>query len=146
MRGHDGDAFSGVIYFDGVKVCEVFDDSRGGELDIRNVNPKLKIEDIYSKIDKDSLYDKEYKWTTTIDLLLHEVVNIHRALKEKTKGVLIGTPNRYRIEGFQYTIKTCYKKWSDVGEHYQKIIDKVEKNGENILNKDYLKSFGLKVK
>ena len=69
MRGHDAPSSEWDIYFDNVKICNCWDDSYGGELDISDYKGQ-SIESIYNKIDKKSLWDKEYKWTTTLELLM----------------------------------------------------------------------------
>lgn len=149
MRGHDAPSCEWDIYFDGKKICNCWDDSYGGELKITNYDNPTEpyIEDIYKSIDKDSLYDKEYKWTTTLDLLMEEIKTISLMKKDEKKGVMIGKPNSYSIVGFQTSIPTTFKKWSkeEVMKDYQNIINDSIKKGQTILNADYLKTWNLKV-
>jgi len=142
MRGHDAPSYEWDIYFDNKKICNCWDDSYGGELDISNYKGQ-SIESIYNKIDKESLFDDKYEWTTSLELLMYEVKQIATLKKDEKKGVMIGQPNFYNIVGFKTSIPTTFKKWSDSKECYQKIIDKAIKDGENILNKDYLSTWGL---
>tara|TARA_R110001599_G_scaffold137760_1_gene316734 strand:- start:109 stop:603 length:495 start_codon:yes stop_codon:yes gene_type:complete len=145
MRGHDAPSFEWDIYFDGKKICNCWDDSYGGELDITNYDNK-SIDDIYKSIDKDSLYDKEYKWTTSLDLLMYELKTISLMKKDEKKGVLIGTPQKYSVVGFKTSIPNTFKKWDKlkVRKLYQNIINDALDKGENILNADYLKLWNLK--
>jgi len=147
-RGHDAPSYEWDIKFDNVKVCNCWDDSYGGELDISNYKGQ-SIESIYNKIDKKSLWDKEYKWTTSLELLMYELKNIAIMKKDEKKGVMIGEPNFYDIVGYKTSIPTTFKKWNDAKESvqlsYQKIIDDAIKEGKNILNKEYLGTWGLNV-
>tara|TARA_R100001463_G_scaffold11755_3_gene32796 strand:+ start:9641 stop:10144 length:504 start_codon:yes stop_codon:yes gene_type:complete len=149
-RGHDAPSCEWDIKFDNVKVCECWDDSYGGELDINNL-PNQSIEDIYNQIDKESLWDEEYQWTTTLELLMYELKNIAIMKKDEKKGVMIGkttisnNPYLYDIVGYKTSIPTTFKRWNDSKKAYQKIIDDAIKEGKEILNKEYLSTWGLKV-
>jgi hypothetical protein len=150
MRGHDAPSFEWDIYFDGKKICNCWDDSYGGELKITNYDNESfdHIEEIYKLIDKDSLYDEEYKWTTSLELLMYEVSAISQMKKDEKKGVLVGSSiNNYQIRGFKTSIPSTFKRWStnEVLSDYQDIIDTAIKQGKNILNADYLKTWNLKV-
>ena len=146
FRGHDGPGYSATIYFDKKPMCEVFDDAWGGELCVHNIKDGIRVEDIYKQIDVKSLWDEKWKWTTPLLLLLNDVVNRHIRFKERTKGVMFGSEHRYSIRGSQYTIKTTFKKYRDAKDFYQGIIDEAQADGLEILNADYLRTFGLKVK
>ena len=87
MRGHDAPSSEWDIYFDNVKICNCWDDSYGGELDISDYKGQ-SIESIYNKIDKKSLWDKEYKWTTTLELLMYELQLIGLFKKDEKKRCL----------------------------------------------------------
>jgi hypothetical protein len=145
MRGHDAPSFEWDIYFDNVKICNCWDDSYGGELDIRNYLKVNTIQSLYKKIDKKSLWDEEYKWTTTLELLMYEIKNIALIKKDEKKGVLVGSPTNYQIIGFKTSIPTSFKKWDDVKEEYQKIINDAKMKKREILNKGYLMTWGLSV-
>ena len=60
MRGHDGPSQEWDVYFDNKKICNCWDDSYGGELQVTNYDGK-SIEDIFNTIDifykHDLLYD-----------------------------------------------------------------------------------------
>tara|TARA_S200002703_G_scaffold89991_2_gene77643 strand:- start:405 stop:896 length:492 start_codon:yes stop_codon:yes gene_type:complete len=146
FRGHDGPGYSATIYFDKKPMCEVFDDAWGGELCVHNIKDGVRVEDIYKQIDVDSLWDEKWEWTTPLLLLLNDVVNKHALHKERTKGVMIGSEDRYSIQGSQYTILTTFNKYSNAKDFYQGIIDDAEADGLGILNADYLRKFGLKIK
>jgi len=150
-RGHDAPSYEWDIKFDNVKVCNCWDDSYGGELTIFNFDEEESIENIYNQIDKKTLWDEKYEWTTSLDLLMYELKNIAIMKKDEKKGVMIGEPNLarnvyvYDIVGFRTSIPTTFKRWDDSKKAYQKIIDKAIKEGKNILNKEYLGTWGLNV-
>jgi len=146
MRGHDAPSFEWDIYFDGKKICNCWDDSYGGELKITNEDSQ-SIEDIYKSINKDSLYDKEYKWTTNLELLMYELKTTSLMKKDEKKGIMIGKPNSYSIVGFKTSIPTTFKKWSknEVMKDYQNIINDAVKKGQTILNADYLRTWNLNI-
>ena len=146
MRGHDAPSFEWDIYFDGKKICNCWDDSYGGELKITNEDNQ-SIEDIYKSINKDSLYDKEYKWTTNLELLMYELKTTSLMKKDEKKGIMIGKPNSYSIVGFKTSIPTTFKKWSknEVMRDYQNIINDAIKKGQTILNADYLRTWNLNI-
>ena len=146
MRGHDAPSFEWDIYFDGKKICNCWDDSYGGELKITNEDNQ-SIEDIYKSINKESLYDKEYKWTTNLELLMYELKTTSLMKKDEKKGIMIGKPNSYSIVGFKTSIPTTFKKWSknEVMKDYQNIINDAVKKGQTILNADYLRTWNLNI-
>lgn len=146
MRGHDAPSFEWDIYFDGKKICNCWDDSYGGELKITNEDNQ-SIEDIYKSINKESLYDKEYKWTTNLELLMYELKTTSLMKKDEKKGIMIGKPNSYSIVGFKTSIPTTFKKWSknEVMKDYQNIINDAVKKGQKILNADYLRTWNLNI-
>jgi len=145
-RGHDAPSFEWDIYFDGKKICNCWDDSYGGELKITNYDNQ-SIEEIYKSIDKNSLFDKEYKWTTSLELLMDEIKIISLMKKDQTKGVMIGKPTSYSVVGFNTSIPTTFKKWSkdEVMKDYQNIINDAIKKGQTILNADYLRTWNLNI-
>ena len=63
MRGHDGPSQEWDVYFDNKKICNCWDDSYGGELQVTNYDGK-SIEDIWNTIDKESTWDPDWKWHT----------------------------------------------------------------------------------
>ena len=144
-RGHDAPSYEWDIYFDNKKICNCWDDSYGGELTIFNFDEEESIESIYNKIDKKSLWDKEHKWTTTLDLLMEDLMNIGCVKKDEKKGVLIGNINSYTIVGYKTSIPITFKRWNDSKKAYQKIIDDAIKEGKEILNGEYLKTWGLNI-
>jgi len=145
-RGHDAPSFEWDIYFDGKKICNCWDDSYGGELKVTNYDNQ-SIEEIYKSIDKNSLFDKEYKWTTSLELLMDEIKIISLMKKDQTKGVMIGKPTSYSVVGFNTSIPTTFKKWSkdEVMKDYQNIINDAIKKGQTILNADYLRTWNLNI-
>jgi len=149
MRGHDAPSFEWDIYFDGKKICNCWDDSYGGELKITNYDNK-SIEEIYKSIDKDSLYDQEYKWMTIptrLELLMEEIKTISLMKKDEKRGVMIGKPTSYSVIGFKTSIPNTFKRWSknEVMQDYQNIINDAIKKGQTILNADYLRTWNLKI-
>lgn len=146
MKGHDGcPIFNFDLKFDGVKICNVFDDSYGGSLQIHNYKGQ-SIEDIYNSINKKSLWDEKYQWTTCLDLLLHQVREQYIFQKEDKKGILVGESYHYcSIIGYKGTIENFIKKYKDGKKLYQNIIDEQIQKRKNILNKDYLLGLGFTI-
>jgi len=69
-------------------------------------------EQIQDTIDKDSLYDKNWKWTTSLPLLLEEIKTNVRFSKDEKKGVCLGfDKSNYNINGFKTDIKTSLSRW-----------------------------------
>ena len=74
--------------------------------------------------------------------------------RESKKGILIAKQGKYSdfkqsflIRGSQYTIPNTFKKYGTrvASDFYQDMIDKALAKNEEILNKEYLKGFGLRV-
>ncbi len=76
---------------------------------------------------------------------MYEVKEIATMKKDEKKGVMIGQPNFYNIVGYNTSIPTTFKKWSGSKKAYQKIIDDAKKEGKEILNGEYLSTWGLSV-
>lgn len=157
MRGHDAPSHEWDIYFDGKKICNCWDDSYGGELQIFNYKNQ-NIQDIFNKIEKETLWNEEYKIYSDIDCVLTDVLNYYYKEKEfqnaSKKGILIAKQGKYSdfnqsflIRGCKYTIPYTFKKYGvgNATEFYQDMIDKALAKNEEILNKEYLKGFGLRV-
>ena len=159
MRGHDAPSHEWDIYFDGKKICNCWDDSHGGELQISNYKNQ-NIEDIFKKIDKETLWNEEWKLEMSLDCVLTDVLNLYYKQKdferESKKGIVIAKQNktsdskfdqRFTIRGSQYTIPNTFKKYGTrlASDFYQSMIDKALAKNEEILNKEYLKGFGLRV-
>ena len=144
-RGHDAPSYEWDIYFDGKKICNCWDDSYGGELKVTNYDNQ-SIQKIYESIEKKSLFDKEYKWTTSLELLMDEIKVISLMKKDEKKGVMIGSPNSYSIHGFKTSIPKTFEKWAKDGvlKDYQDIINDAIKKGQTILNAEYLRTWNLK--
>jgi len=144
-RGHDAPSYEWDVYFDGKKVGNVWDDSYGGELKITNF--RFGITNLYKTIDKKSLWDEKYKWTTSLDLLMEELKVTGLMKKDEKKGVMIGTPYNYSVKGFRTSIPTSFKKWGDSGiiKDYQDIINEAVSKGQTILNAEYLRTWNLNI-
>ena len=93
------------------------------------------------------MIDKEYKWTTNLELLMYELKTTSLMKKDEKKGIMIGKPNSYSIVGFKTSIPTTFKKWSknEVMRDYQNIINDALNKGETILNADYLRTWNLNI-
>jgi len=141
MRGHDAPSFEWDISFDNVKVCNCWDDSYGGELDIKNYGHH-SIENIYDTITKESLWDDKYKWVTCLELLLGDVLNQTLTEKDYKKGVVLTTG---KIRGYTLTIPSLIKKYGYEGrKSIQEIIDSIE-DKSTIVNHEYLTNLKFKI-
>ena len=146
MRGHDGPSQEWDVYFDNKKICNCWDDSYGGDLQVTNYDGQ-NIDDIFNTIDKESTYDKAWEWYTNLNLILAEVKSKTRFAKDGKKGVCIGfNKSNYDIEGFKTDILTSLSKWSDTKDDYEKIITDInpETDGK-VLNWEYLMACEINV-
>jgi len=140
-RGHDAPSLEWDIKFDNVKVCNCWDDSYGGELQVTDYK-NHRIDNIYSTIDKDSLWDEKYKWTTPLDILLEECLNNHLEKKDYDKGLMIND-----IVGKGYSllswgskkIPTIIKKYDNGFDMIQNLLTKNVLEGREIINLQHLK-------
>jgi len=146
MRGHDGPSQEWDIYFDNKKICNVWDDSYGGELQVTDYDGK-SIDDIWETIDKESTWDSDWKWHTTRNIVLEEVKSKTNWLKDQKKGVCIGfNKSNFDINGFKTDILTSLSRWSDSKDDYEKIItDTNTKTDGKIINWEYLEACDIKV-
>ena len=146
MRGHDGPSQEWDIYFDNEKICNCWDDSYGGELQVINYDGK-SIEDIFETIDKESTWDSDYKWYTNLEIILENVKSRTNFSKDEKKGVCVGfSHHSYDILGFKTNILTSLAKWPEVKEDYEKMINEhcSDKNGR-VLNWKYLEGCHINV-
>ena len=147
MRGHDGPSQEWDVYFDNKKICNCWDDSYGGELQVINYDGK-SIEDIWNTIDKDSTYDNAWKWHTDLNLALEEVKSKTNFAKDIKKGVLIGfNKSNYDIIGYKSSILDMLRKSLEYQKEYRKIFTE-ETNTKTdgfVLNWQYLEGCGIDV-
>ena len=147
MRGHDGPSQEWDVYFDNKKICNCWDDSYGGELQITNYDGK-SIEDIFNTIDKESTWDPDWKWYTTLELIMSEVKSKTQFAKDEKKGVLIGfTKSNYDIIGYKKSILDMLRISLDYQKEYIKIFTE-ETNTKTdgfVINWQYLEGCGINV-
>ena len=147
MRGHDGPSQEWNIYFDNKKICNCWDDSYGGELQVINYDGK-SIEDIWNTIDKDSTYDNAWEWHTDLNLALEEVKSKTNFAKDIKKGVLIGfNKSNYDIIGYKSSILDMLSKSLEYKKEYVKIFTE-ETNTKTdgfVLNWEYLEACEINV-
>ena len=104
MRGHDAPSQEWDIYFDNKKICNCWDDSYGGELQVTNYDGQ-SIQNIWGAVDYESTYDKAWGWHTDLNLALEEVKSKTNFAKDIKKGVLIGfNKSNYDIIGYKSSI------------------------------------------
>ena len=147
MRGHDGPSQEWNIYFDNKKICNCWDDSYGGELQVINYDGK-SIEDIWNTIDKESTWDPDWQWHTDMNLALEEVKSKTNFAKDVKKGVLIGfNKSNYDIIGYKSSISDMLAKNIGYKNEYVKIFTE-ETNTKTdgfVLNWEYLEECGINV-
>lgn len=147
MRGHDAPSQEWDVYFDNKKICNCWDDSYGGELQVTNYDGK-SIEDIFNTIDKESTWDPEWNWYTTLNLILEEVKSRTNFAKDIKKGVLIGfNKQNYDIIGYKSSILDMLAKNVGYKNEYVKIFTE-ETNTKTdgfVLNWEYLEECGINV-
>lgn len=147
MRGHDGPSQEWDVYFDNKKICNCWDDSYGGELQVTNYDGK-SIQDIWETIDKESTWDPDYEWHTTRDIVLEEVKSKTNWLKDQKKGVLIGfNKSNYDIIGYKKPILDMLSKSLEYKKEYIKIFTEEinTKTDGFVLNWEYLEACEIKV-
>ena len=146
MRGHDGPSQEWDVYFDNKKICNCWDDSYGGELQVTNYDGQ-SIEDIFNTIDKESTWDPDWEWHTNLNLILEEVKSKTRFAKDTKRGVIIGfNKGNYDINGFKTDILTSLSRWSDSKDDYEKIItDSNPKTDGFVINWEYLMACEINV-
>ena len=147
MRGHDGPSQEWDIYFDNKKICNCWDDSYGGDLQVTNYDGK-SIQDIWETIDKESTWDPDWKWHTNRDIVLEEVKSRTNFAKDEKKGVLIGfNKSNYDIIGYKSSILDMLRKSLEYQKEYIKIFTE-ETNTKTdgfVLNWQYLEGCGINV-
>ena len=147
MRGHDGPSQEWDVYFDNKKICNCWDDSYGGELQVTNYDGQ-SIEDIFNTIDKESTYDPDYKWHTSLDLIMYEVKAKTNWAKDQKKGVLIGfNKSNYDIIGYKKSILDMLRISLNYQKEYIKIFTEEinTKTDGFVLNWEYLEACEIKV-
>lgn len=147
MRGHDGPSQEWDIYFDNKKICNCWDDSYGGDLQVTDYDGK-SIDDIFNTIDKESTWDPDYKWHTNRDIVLEEVKSKTNWLKDTKKGVLIGfNKSNYDIIGYKKPILEMLAKHINYKKEYISIFTEElnMKTDGKVLNWEYLEACEIKV-
>lgn len=147
MRGHDAPSQEWDIYFDNKKICNCWDDSYGGELQVTNYDGQ-SIENIWGAVDYESTYDKAWGWHTDLNLALEEVKSKTNFAKDIKKGVLIGfNKSNYDIIGYKSSILDMLAKNVGYKNEYVKIFTE-ETNTKTdgfVLNWEYLEECGINV-
>ena len=122
MRGHDAPSQEWDIYFDNKKICNCWDDSYGGELQVTNYDGQ-SIQNIWGAVDYESTYDKAWGWHTNLNLALEEVKSKTNFAKDVKKGVLIGfNKQNYDIIGYKSSILDMLAKNVGYKNEYVKIF------------------------
>ena len=147
MRGHDAPSQEWDIYFDNKKICNCWDDSYGGELQVTNYDGQ-SIQNIWGAVDYESTYDKAWGWHTDLNLALEEVKSKTNFAKDIKKGVLIGfNKSNYDIIGYKSSILDMLAKNVGYKNEYVKIFTE-ETNTKTdgfVLNWEYLEECGINV-
>lgn len=155
FKGHDSmRGINAEIKYKGKKIASVYDDARGGEWEYNVLGygtPKYQenkklfnqlLEDV-SKLPK--VKTQDFELDPCLDFLIEDLCNEKDMIKDSKKGLLIKTNWGYDIVKWKVQIPTLIKKYKNGLEVVQKTYDKYSKT-ETILNVDYLKSIGIKVK
>jgi len=128
-KGHDGmDGFNCVLYKDGKKYAECYDDARGGEIEIHFLGEHIG-------------YGKPYR---DLEIIISDLVDQERMKKDFKKGILVKSEFGYRIMEWNVQLPTLIKKYNNGLEVIQKEYTRLSKN-ETILNTEYLSSIGVNV-
>jgi len=162
--GHDGmEGFDADICVNGIPVLHVYDSAHGGCFEYRPIGQDYKAaREIEAELEaklktfpkyKVKLGTKEFETRDTLDCVIGALVSEHSFQKDlkrdSKKGILIEVDNGYSIIKFKAgSITKMIKDHSKeaVAMMLQGHVTKKLKEGKVILNLEYLKSLGIKVK
>lgn len=164
--GHDGAlGINADICLNGKAFAHAYDDAYGGMMDIKPIYSEDKflfqrnreliseIEDLISKYPEHEIEMGGRKYSVKEDLeglvnaLVDEAENQKFIKKNEKKGILVKKKNSTSVISFKAgSIASLLKKHGQqaVAMMIQGHVDKLIKDGEEILNIDYLKSIGVK--
>lgn len=154
FRGHDGmRGINATIVYKGKQIATVYDDAYGGcfqyttlgkfDTPERDENSKLfdqLIEEVKSLPPRKTEFGE---LPEDLDCIVSDLASALDRKKDEKKGVLIKHFGGYNIVGYNVTIPTLLKKYSDGLDCIQQIYNEEIAKGSEILNKDYLKSVGV---
>ena len=165
FEGHDTMmGFNADVYVHGKKCFHVYDSAHGGCFDYSPVDNKMKHNEVWgltSKLDDDLKTRPEYEielggklmnhqdnLEIVIDALVTEFLYNKDFKRDSKKGILTEEGNNYAITSFKAgTIPVMLRKYEkkSVALMIEGHVKKLIKDGETILNLEYLKSIGVKV-
>ena len=131
--GHDAEGFSCDLYENGKKLCQVIDDSWGGEY-------MLKLSDGSNYIPKD-----RGALECAVGDLVHQEEEKRQQKKMTKKGIVFRDKVGLGVLEFDVQIPTLLKKYSNGLEALQKAYNKAVADGKEIVNVSYLASVGVAV-
>lgn len=162
--GHDGEGFDADICVDGKPVLHVYDSAHGGCFEFTPIGQDYKLAreieaELEEKLKAFPEHETEmgggrlYKSRDTLECVIGALVSEHSFQKQlkrdSKKGILIEVPNGYSIVKFKAGSITKMIKDNNkeaVAMILQGHVKKELKAGKTILNLEYLKSIGVKVK
>ena len=147
-KGHDGmRGLNAEIVYNGKKIATVHDDAYGGEFEYHAIGSNSG-----ERIENNKLLNELYELTkgydgkySNLDSLVCELATELDRKKDEQKGVLVKTNYGYDTQGFNVSIPTLIKKYSDGLEALQGVYDEVKAAGKEILNTAYLEKVGVKL-
>lgn len=158
FKGHDGmRGINADIVYKGRKIASVYDDARGGCFEYNVIGKYDTKEYAENKVLFNELMaevkqlPKEYHeglkehLAPNLDSVISDLCSNLDRKKDENKGILVKSNYGYEVIGFNVIIPTAIKRYSNALSELQKIYDEKVKANKVILNKEYLKSQGIKV-
>jgi len=156
FKGHDGmRGINADIHYNGKKIATVYDDAMGGEFDYNIIGKydsngyaenKKSFNNLLEEIKKlPPISFMGSSLPQDLDMVITDLCSILDQKKDEKKGVLTKCNGGYEIVGFKVSIPTAIKKYGNGLTEIQKVYDKAVEEGKEVLNKEYLKSQGIKI-
>lgn len=148
FKGHDGmRGINADIVYNGRKIASVYDDARGGCFEY-NILGKFDTKEYAENKVLFAEMQAEHKinpHSGDLDCFISDLCSELDRKKDENKGILVKSNYGYEVIGFNVIIPTAIKRYSNALSELQKIYDEKVKANKVVLNKDYLKSQGIKV-
>ena len=166
--GHDGGlGINADICLNGVPFAHAYDDAHGGMMDIKPIYSTVdgvyqRNREIIGEVEQAIAKYPEHEVELgggkknmmkedlegLVNALVYEVETQKQIKKNEKKGILLKTPSGYSIVKFKAgSISDLLKKYEQkaVAMMLQGHVTKLIKDGEEIINSEYLKSLGVKL-
>ena len=157
--GHGGaPGFSATLIYNDVAIAELFDDARGGELEVRiigNFNnpetyPKNKdlLNELKAKIkelppEKSEFFPEGIEMD--LDLFVTNLIAELEIKRDQNKGILVKHSSGYQIFGWKQCLTKVINDYPKGLKAVQDYYNEIKEEGKEILNTEHLSSLGIRV-